>query len=67
MEVILSMFVKGVIGFGARLVATIASEKMVEWAFFKIADGISKSTATTHDDEWVQKVRDLYFEPKTKE
>lgn len=60
MEAIFAMIIKGVVGFGAKLVATLASEKMVEWAFFKIAEGIAQSTATPHDDEWVEKMKEMY-------
>lgn len=64
MEVLSALLIKGVLGFGMKLLTTIASEKMVEWAFFKVAESVAKSTATQHDDEWVSKIKDLYFEPK---
>lgn len=61
---IVSLLLKGLMGFGAKLLATMASEKMIEWAFFKIADSVASSTQTTHDDAWVAQVKELYFQPK---
>ena len=46
--------------FLTRLLVTLASEQMIAWAFFKVAEGVVKSTKTTKDDEWLEKVREVY-------
>jgi hypothetical protein len=33
---------------------------MIAWAFFKVAESVVKSTKTTKDDEWLEKVREVY-------
>lgn len=40
----------------------VATEKLIEWAFFEIAEKIAKSTKTPHDDRWVSKIKELYYE-----
>lgn len=64
MGTLVTLLIKGVMGFGIKLLTTMASEKMIEWSFFKVAEGVANATATPHDDEWVQKIKDLYFEPQ---
>lgn len=56
----ITLFMKGLTVFLTRLLTTVASEKMIEWAFFKIAESVVKSTATTKDDEWYNKIEELY-------
>lgn len=46
--------------FGVKLLTSLATEQMIKWAFFKIADAIAKSTATTHDDEWLVRIKQAY-------
>lgn len=57
---LLGLFTKGVTIFLTKLLTSIASEKMIEWAFFQIAEAVTKSTATPHDDAWLQKIKELY-------
>ncbi|QDH46604.1 hypothetical protein LAh8_73 [Aeromonas phage LAh_8] len=66
MQFIIGLFIKAVMSFGVKLLTTLASELMIEWAFFKIAEAIAKSTVTPHDDEWVQKIKQVYEDGKTK-
>lgn len=45
-----------------RLLASMATEKLLEWAMFKVADAIVKSTKTAHDDAFLVKLKDVYNE-----
>lgn len=56
-----SLLLKVVISFGTKLLVSLASEKMIEWAFFKIAEAVVKSTSTPHDDEWLAKMKEVYM------
>lgn len=39
---------------------TLIGEQMLEWALFKIAEQIVRSTETKHDDEWFDKIKSEY-------
>lgn len=39
---------------------TLIGEQMLEWALFKIAEQIVRSTETKHDDEWFDKIKAEY-------
>ena len=60
MSFIIGLFTKGVTVFLTKLLTSLASEKMIEWAFFQIAEAVTKSTATPQDDVWLQKIKELY-------
>ena len=60
MSFIIGLFTKGVTVFLTKLLTSLASEKMIEWSFFQIAEAVTKSTATPQDDAWLQKIRELY-------
>ena len=60
MPFIIELFTKGVTIFLTKLLTSLASEKMIEWAFFQIAESVTKSTATSQDDAWLQKIKELY-------
>ena len=60
MSFIIGLFTKGVTVFLTKLLTSLASEKMIEWALFQIAETVVKSTATPQDDAWLQKIRELY-------
>ena len=47
-----------------KLIAAVATEKMLEWLLFWTADLIVKSTKTNKDDEFLNKLRFTYYEPK---
>lgn len=55
-----SILTKGLTTFLTKLLISVASEKMVAYSFFKIAEAVAKSTATKHDDEWVAKLKASY-------
>lgn len=60
MGFVIGLVVKGLTAFLTRLLVTLASEQMIAWAFFKVAESVVKSTRTTKDDEWLEKVREVY-------
>ena len=60
MSMLLGLLTKGVTIFLTKLLTSLASEKMIEWAFFQIAEAVTKSTATPQDDVWLQKIKELY-------
>lgn len=60
MGFVIGLVVKGLTAFLTRLLVTLASEQMIAWTFFKVAESVAKSTKTTKDDEWLEKVREVY-------
>lgn len=60
MSFVIGLVVKGLTAFLTRLLVTLASEQMIAWAFFKVAESVVKSTKTPQDDEWLEKVREVY-------
>lgn len=44
----------------SKLLMTLIGEQMLEWALFKIAEQIVRSTETKHDDEWFDKIKAEY-------
>ena len=60
MSMLLGLLTKGTTLFLTKLLTSLASEKMIEWAFFQIAETVAKSTATPQDDVWLQKIKELY-------
>lgn len=49
-----------------KIAVSMVSEKFLEWALFNIAEKIVKSTETKHDDEWLAKIKESYFDSKEK-
>ena len=60
MSMLLGLFTKGVTIFLTKLLTSLASEKMIEWAFFKVAESVVKSTNTPQDDAWLGKIKEIY-------
>lgn len=60
----LALLTKAVIGFGTDLLFKLASKPLIEWVFFRVAEGVVKSTETPHDDEFLAKVKEIYNAPK---
>lgn len=60
MPFVIGLIVKGLTAFLTRLLVSLASEQMIAWAFFKVAESVVKSTKTAKDDEWLEKVREVY-------
>jgi hypothetical protein len=61
----IAILIKTLMSLGTRLLVSLASEQLIEWAFFKICDAVVKSTKTPHDDEWFQKIKETYETTKT--
>lgn len=60
MPFVIGLVVRGLTAFLTRLLVTLASEQMIAWAFFKVAESVVKSTKTPQDDAWLEKVREVY-------
>ena len=60
MPFVIGLIVKGLTAFLTRLLVSLASEQMIAWAFFKVAESVVRSTKTAKDDEWLEKVREVY-------
>lgn len=60
MPLITGLVVRGATAFLTRLLVSLASEQMIAWVFFKVAESVVKSTKTAKDDEWLDKVREMY-------
>ena len=60
MPFIIGLFTKGATLFLTQLLTSLASEKMIEWAFFQIAESVVKSTNTPQDDAWLNKIKEIY-------
>ena len=61
---LLNIFVTVLIKFVTNVIMSIASEKMLEFMFFKLAEKLASKTATTVDDEWVKALRESYTQYK---
>ena len=60
MPLLVGLFTKGATLFLTKLLTSLASEKMIEWAFFKVAESVVKSTNTPQDDAWLDKIKEVY-------
>ena len=60
MPFVIGLVVRGLTAFLTRLLVALASEQTIAWAFFKVAESVVKSTKTTKDDQWLEKVREVY-------
>lgn len=60
MPFVIGLVVRGATAFLTRLLVALASEQMIAWAFFRVAESVVKSTKTAKDDEWLEKVRQVY-------
>jgi hypothetical protein len=60
MNFAIGLIVRGLTAFLTRLLVSLASEQMIAWVFFRVADAVVKSTATDKDDQWLEKLREVY-------
>jgi hypothetical protein len=60
MPFVIGLVVRGLTAFLTRLLVSLASEQMIAWSFFRVAESVVKSTKTAKDDEWLEKVREVY-------
>lgn len=56
------VLLKALISLGTKLLASFATEKLLEWALFKVADAIVQNTENTYDDEFVEKLKEVWDE-----
>ena len=61
MTFIAQIFLKALMAILTKILLSLASEQLLEWAFFKIAGTIVESTSTTKDNEWYDKIKEVYF------
>lgn len=59
-----AVLLKAALAFLTRLAASMATEAMLEWLFFKVAGELVKRTDTPYDDEFYAKVKELYDSKK---
>lgn len=58
----LQVLAKAVPALLTKVFMSLASEKMLEWFLFYVAEHIVKSTKTKHDDVFFEKVKEAYNE-----
>ena len=56
----IQVLVKSLLGFGTKMLMSLASEKLIEWTFFYLAGEIVKSTKTKHDDQFYEEIKKAY-------
>lgn len=55
-----NLLVSGIKMLGTRVILSLLSEKMLEWCFWKVAKLVVQSTKTPHDDEFLEKLEEVY-------
>jgi hypothetical protein len=55
-----AFLIKGLIKVLRSMLVTIASEYMIKYALFAIADAAVKSTKTEKDDQWLAEFKEQY-------
>lgn len=58
----ISVLIKAAMSFATKLLMSFASEKLIEWAFFYVAEQIVKTTKTPHDDKFLEQAKKAYHE-----
>ncbi|AUR92817.1 hypothetical protein NVP1177O_52 [Vibrio phage 1.177.O._10N.286.45.E10] len=56
----IQVLVKSLLGFGTKMLMSLASEKLIEWVFFYLAEQIVKSSKTKHDDKFFAEIKRAY-------
>ena len=51
---------KGIVSVATKMFMAAASEAMIKWLLFFIAEQVVKSTKTPHDDMWLAKMKREY-------
>ena len=55
-----TLLLKGLVSVLKGMLATVASEYMIKYALFAIADAAVKSTKTEKDDKWLAEFKEQY-------
>lgn len=56
----LAILLKGITAVGMKLFMACASEKLIEWLVFYVAQYIVDTTKTPHDNSFLEKVKAAY-------
>lgn len=59
-----SVFLKALFAFGTKMLMSIGTQELIEWAFFTLAEQVTKHTATPLDDEGLAKIKEIYNKNK---
>lgn len=57
---------KGALTVLLKIITAAASEQLMKWLFFKIAEELVKRTDTLHDDEFLAKIKEQYEQNERK-
>jgi|GEM_PF-1987396 len=62
-----AVILKGLMSVLTRLFMSMASEKVIEWMLFYLAEKIVESTKTPHDNEFLDEIKKAYKLGKKKD
>jgi len=60
----ISVLLKALQSIVTKLLAALATEVLLEWTLFKVAELLVAKTKTPHDDEWLAKFKESYYSSK---
>lgn len=60
MPALLSVLGKAFTSFFIKMAMSLATEKFIKWLFFYVGEQIVKSTKTDKDDQFLNKIKELY-------
>lgn len=60
MAPILQGLAKGALAVLIKILTAAASEQLIKWLFFRVAEELVKRTDTQHDDDFLAKVKEAY-------
>jgi len=56
----IQVLIKSLMSVGLKLLASLGSTKLLEWALWKVAHIIVERTDTPHDDAFLEKLKEAY-------
>jgi hypothetical protein len=62
----LSSLAKGALTVLVKFVTAMASEQLMKWLFFRVAEEIVKRTDTPHDNAFLEKLKEQYEQNERK-
>ena len=57
----IAILLKELATLGTKLFMSFATEPMIEWLFFHVAQKVVESTKTTQEDEFLRKLEYIYY------
>ena len=57
----IAILLKALATLGTKLFMSFATDAMIEWLFFHVAQKVVESTKTTQDDEFIKKLEEIYY------